>query len=134
KIGKIFNAFEQGQTSSTRRFGGLGLGLAISKSMVAAHRGKIRVESPGKDRGATFIVELKTVAAPAGAENGADDERPVVAENERVLSRRHRLLVVDDHADTCTGTKMMLERRDYDITVGLRRCRGFLGRGFLQFA
>jgi len=117
KIGKIFNAFEQGQTSITRRFGGLGLGLAISKSMVAAHRGKIRVESPGKDRGATFIVELKTVAAPAGAENGADDERPVVAENESVLSRRHRLLVVDDHADTCTGMKMMLERRGYDITV-----------------
>src|SRR5438093_3818669 len=117
KIGKIFNAFEQGQTSITRRFGGLGLGLAISKSMVAAHRGKIRVESPGKDRGATFIVELKTVAAPAGAENGADEERPVVAENERVLSRRHRLLVVDDHADTCTGMKMMLERRGYDITV-----------------
>src|SRR5438128_8267262 len=117
KIGKIFNAFEQGQTSITRRFGGLGLGLAISKSMVNAHGGKIRVESPGKDRGATFIVELKTVAAPAGAENGADDERPVVAENERVLSRRHRLLVVDDHADTCTGMKMMLERRGYDITV-----------------
>src|SRR5438552_17543593 len=114
---RIFNAFEQGQTSITRRFGGLGLGLAISKSMVAAHRGKIRVESPGKDRGATFIVELKTVAAPAGAENGADDERPVVAENERVLYRRHRLLVVDDHADTCTGMKMMLERRGYDITV-----------------
>jgi signal transduction histidine kinase len=117
KIGKIFNAFEQGQTSITRRFGGLGLGLAISKSMVNAHGGKIRVESPGKDRGATFIVELKTVAAPAGAENGADDERPVVAENERVLSRRHRLLVVDDHADTCSGMKMMLERRGYDITV-----------------
>ena len=117
KIGKIFNAFEQGQTSITRRFGGLGLGLAISKSMVNAHGGKIRVESPGKDRGATFIVELKTVAAPAGAENGADDERPVVAENESVLSRRHRLLVVDDHADTCSGMKMMLERRGYDITV-----------------
>src|SRR5712692_80881 len=117
KIGKIFNAFEQGQTSITRRFGGLGLGLAISKSMVDAHHGKIRVESPGKDRGATFIVELKTVAAPAGAENGADDERPVVAENERVISRRHRLLVVDDHADTCTGMKMMLARRGYDITV-----------------
>ena len=117
KIGKIFNAFEQGQTSITRRFGGLGLGLAISKSMVNAHGGKIRVESPGKDRGATFIVELKTVAAPAGAENGADDERPVVAENERVLSRRHRLLLVDDHADTCSGMKMMLERRGYDITV-----------------
>src|SRR5207237_930202 len=50
KIGKIFNAFEQGQTSITRRFGGLGLGLAISKSMVPAHRGKIRVDSQAVEK------------------------------------------------------------------------------------
>src|SRR5438477_3747107 len=117
KIGKIFNAFEQGQASITRRFGGLGLGLAISRAMIDAHRGKIRVESPGKDKGATFVVQLKTVAAPVGTENGADGERILVAERKTAVSRRHRLLVVDDHADTCTGMKMMLERRGYDITV-----------------
>src|SRR6266403_5727704 len=54
KIDKIFNAFEQGQIAITRRFGGLGLGLAISKAMVDAHGGKIRVDSPGKDRGSTL--------------------------------------------------------------------------------
>ena len=117
KIGKIFNAFEQGQTSITRRFGGLGLGLAISKAMVDAHHGEIRVESPGKDKGSTFVVRLKTVAVPVPAENGADGERPTVPEKKKAISRRHRLLVVDDHADTCTGMKMMLERRGYDITV-----------------
>jgi signal transduction histidine kinase len=117
KIGKIFNAFEQGQTSITRRFGGLGLGLAISKAMVDAHRGKIRVESPGKDQGSTFIVQLKTVAAPVGAENGSADDDVAAAEKGRAASRRRHLLVVDDHADTCTGMKMMLERRGYDITV-----------------
>lgn len=116
KIGKIFNAFEQGQTSITRRFGGLGLGLAISKAMVDAHRGEIRVESPGKDQGATFVVDLKTVPAPVAAENGAVGEAGDGEEKSRV-SRRHRLLVVDDHADTCKGMKMMLERRGYDITV-----------------
>jgi signal transduction histidine kinase len=42
-IDKIFNAFEQGQTSITRRFGGLGLGLSISKALIDAHDGKIRV-------------------------------------------------------------------------------------------
>jgi signal transduction histidine kinase/CheY-like chemotaxis protein len=117
KIEKIFNAFEQGQTSITRRFGGLGLGLAISKAMVDAHRGKIRVESLGKDKGATFIVQLKTVAAPVGTDNGADGEGMAVSETRPIVSRKHRLLVVDDHADTCTGMKMMLERRGYDITV-----------------
>ena len=116
KIDKIFNAFEQGQTSITRRFGGLGLGLAISKAMVDAHRGKIRVESPGKDQGATFIVTLNTVPAPSGVENGADGEI-AAAGKIPAASRRCRLLVVDDHADTCKGMKMMLERRGYDITV-----------------
>ena len=115
KIGKIFNAFEQGQASITRRFGGLGLGLAISKAMVDAHRGKIRVESPGKDKGTTFIVQLKTVAAPAAEENGADGEPSI--DLKTGIAQKHRLLVVDDHADTCTGMKLMLERRGYDITV-----------------
>src|SRR6266446_4541714 len=73
KIGKIFNAFEQGQSSITRRFGGLGLGLAISKAMVHAHDGKIRVASAGKDKGSTFTVILKTVAAPVGTQNGAEE-------------------------------------------------------------
>ena len=116
KIDKIFNAFEQGQTSITRRFGGLGLGLAISKAMVDAHRGKIRVESPGKDKGATFIVQLKTVLVTVSAENGADGEGRGASEEKQDI-RKHRLLLVDDHADTCTGMKMMLERRGYDITV-----------------
>src|SRR5438067_6520816 len=70
KIDKIFNAFEQGQIAITRRFGGLGLGLAISKAMVDAHGGKIRVESPGKDRGSTFSLNLKTVPAPSAARDG----------------------------------------------------------------
>ncbi len=117
KIDKIFNAFEQGQTSITRRFGGLGLGLAISKAMVDAHRGKIRVESAGKDKGAAFTVELKTVPAPVATGNGADGKEPEAARSERVPGRKHRVLLVDDHVDTCTGMKMMLERRGYDISV-----------------
>jgi CheY-like chemotaxis protein/nitrogen-specific signal transduction histidine kinase len=116
KIDKIFNAFEQGQSSITRRFGGLGLGLAISKAMVDAHGGKIRMESQGKDKGATFTVTLRTVATPA-AVNGA--EAPAAADGAKKTGEtKHRhILVVDDHHDTCTGMKMMLERRGYDITL-----------------
>src|SRR4029079_1355432 len=65
QLERIFNAFEQGQASITRRFGGLGLGLAISKAMVEAHGGRIDAHSAGKDQGATFSIKLKTVAAPA---------------------------------------------------------------------
>ncbi|MEP6938077.1 MAG: ATP-binding protein [Chthoniobacterales bacterium] len=118
KIDKIFNAFEQGQSSITRRFGGLGLGLAISKAMVAAHRGEISVQSDGKDKGATFSVNLKTVAAPAKMESAVLtglDHRAAAAS--QMQTRQPRVLVVDDHHDTCVGMKMMLERRGYQVML-----------------
>lgn len=117
KIDKIFNAFEQGQTSITRRFGGLGLGLAISKAMVDAHGGKIRVKSPGKDKGSTFSVILKTIAKPIATPNGSEKSDGSTDEKEPLESKHRHLLVVDDHQDTCTGLKLMLERRGYEITV-----------------
>jgi len=116
KIDKVFNAFEQGQSSITRRFGGLGLGLAISKAMVDAHGGRIRVQSQGKDKGATFAITLKTVAAPAAAD-GVDGNLALPARKPADKAMPRRLLVVDDHHDTCLGMKMMLERRGYHITL-----------------
>ena len=62
---RIFNAFDQGQSSITQRFGGLGLGLAISKAMVEAHGGTLTVHSDGAGKGATFTVELAVCPAPA---------------------------------------------------------------------
>jgi signal transduction histidine kinase len=118
KIEKIFNAFEQGQTSITRRFGGLGLGLAISQALIDAHGGQIRVESAGKDRGATFSVELKTVPTPAGGDGErAGERRAGESERDAAVPRHRRVLVVDDHRDTCIGMKRMLERRGYEVTV-----------------
>src|SRR6266700_990146 len=117
RIDKIFNAFEQGQTSITRRFGGLGLGLAISKALIDAHDGKIRVQSPGKDRGSTFALELKTVPTPSAAGDGAEEGPSAGSGKELAVPRHRRVLVVDDHYDTCTGMKMMLERRGYEITL-----------------
>lgn len=58
---RIFNPFEQGSQSS-RQYGGLGLGLAISKATVDAHKGTLEASSQGKNMGATFVVKLATVA------------------------------------------------------------------------
>ena len=116
KIGKVFNAFEQGQMSITRRFGGLGLGLAISKAMVGAHGGTIQVESEGKNRGATFIVTLHTVEAPRADETKLQPVTLNDREKARPGERMPRLLIVDDHIDTCTGMRLMLERRGYQVT------------------
>jgi signal transduction histidine kinase/CheY-like chemotaxis protein len=119
KMPTIFNAFEQGQSSITRRFGGLGLGLAISKAMVAAHGGIIKAESHGRDRGATFIVTLETVAPPAVASSGGDKKpsKGQAGKRAQATKAKRRVLVVDDHLDTCTGMKMMLERRGYRVTL-----------------
>jgi signal transduction histidine kinase len=115
-IGKIFNAFEQGQSDITRRFGGLGLGLTISKTLIDAHGGKIRVQSRGNDQGATFTVELNTSEIPV--ERDGDGEAPTAdQEGEPAVSSHRRVLLVDDHHDTCLGMKRMLERRGYQITI-----------------
>jgi len=116
KLPRIFNAFEQGQSSITRKFGGLGLGLAISKAMVLAHGGTIAASSPGPNQGTKFTVRLSTIAEPAmvDGESPTNGAQPVLAP---IPGRPPHLLVVDDHQDTCTGLKMILERRGYDITV-----------------
>jgi signal transduction histidine kinase len=115
KIDKIFNAFEQG-SDITRRFGGLGLGLAISKALIDAHGGTIRVQSSGKDQGAIFSVELNTVLTPIDRDGDRKDQQ-VDREPEQAVSKHRRVLLVDDHHDTCIGMKRMLERHGYEITL-----------------
>ena len=75
-LSKIFVAFEQVENTITRRYGGLGLGLAISKAIVEAHGGALTAASAGEGRGATFTVVLATVpAAEAGTATGRDRTR-----------------------------------------------------------
>ena len=64
-ITSIFEAFQQEGDWVTTEFGGLGLGLAIAKATVEAHYGGITVQSAGRNRGATFVVELPTHRDPA---------------------------------------------------------------------
>jgi len=115
-IDKIFDAFEQGQSDITRRFGGLGLGLTISKTLIDAHGGDIRVQSPGKNQGATFVVELNTIETPI-ERDGQGEDRPRDRKPDAAVGNHRRVLLVDDHYDTCLGMKRMLERRGYQITV-----------------
>jgi signal transduction histidine kinase len=61
---KIFKPFEQGGNKVTHEYGGLGLGLAISKATMDAHGGMLSADSAGKGMGAEFTVELQTVGSP----------------------------------------------------------------------
>jgi signal transduction histidine kinase/CheY-like chemotaxis protein len=88
----VFDRFTQADGSPARRHGGLGLGLAISRQLVAMHGGTIRVESGGPGHGATFRVDLPASPTATVAPARADRRRPDLA--------GARVLVVDDEADS----------------------------------
>lgn len=114
---RIFDAFEQGEGSVTRKFGGLGLGLAICRALVRMHWGTIQAQSDGKGQGATFTVKLTGhVAGHSGTTVSAlefSEDLPV----EGTTPMGRRVLMVDDHDDTRIAIKRLLEKSGYNVTT-----------------
>jgi PAS domain S-box-containing protein len=109
---RIFNAFEQGERARTRIFGGLGLGLAISRAIIEMHEGSIAAESQGKDKGAKLIIRLPTVkpvAVSSAAHGGVPEE------TEKRTSRPLRILLVEDHPDTAQQLTRLLRRAGHEV-------------------
>lgn len=104
----IFNAFEQGRPGNHAKFGGLGLGLAISRAIVELHGGTIRADSAGRGKGATFSVELATIPKPASA---PERTTPIVPGTGRKL----RLLLVEDHDTTREVLGRILGRAGHKV-------------------
>jgi two-component system CheB/CheR fusion protein len=117
---RIFNAFEQAERSITRQFGGLGLGLAISKALVEMHGGTISAYSDGKGKGATFRVKLPLYV---GAEHappfmpyvGAGHAPPFVPYVGAGHASPLRILLVEDHGDTAQMMKRLLEAEGHRV-------------------
>jgi CheY-like chemotaxis protein len=113
---RIFDAFEQvrhdgeGEAPLVRQFGGLGLGLAICRTLAEQHRGSIRALSDGKGRGSTFVIDLPAVPQAAGATAGPRD-RPSGRDRVRPL----RLLLVEDHADTASVLTRLLSAAGHAV-------------------
>jgi PAS domain S-box-containing protein len=110
RLASLFQPFEQADPSVTRQFGGLGLGLAISKRLVDLHRGKIEAESRGRSFGATFKVALDTLPEGANA-NGLKDRAGSKA------SKRLRILLVEDHQDTRRALSRLLTHFGHDVVT-----------------
>jgi len=107
---RIFDPFEQGNRSFEHRVGGLGLGLAISKSLAQAHGGTLTAESDGANRGSTFNLTVQALpqheAASAASKTVADSTRQAL-----------KILLVDDHHDTCAALEKLLARRGHLVAV-----------------
>jgi hypothetical protein len=71
---QVFDRFVQGDVSSTRSHGGLGLGLGIVRDLVRLHGGSVQADSEGPGRGATFIVELPLIGMRASRRPDGDRE------------------------------------------------------------
>lgn len=126
----VFDRFRQADSSTTRRHGGLGLGLAIVRHLVELHGGLVSADSAGPGRGASFTVSLpiplfepltRAGAASDAAHGGEAPERPGAradAPDEQALELRGlHLLLVEDHVDSLDLLSRILQKAGARVTA-----------------
>jgi PAS domain S-box-containing protein len=122
-ISAVFDRFRQADSSTTRRHGGLGLGLSIVKQLVELHGGAVRAKSPGPGKGATFIVTLPLTPIHAEPEPDVERRHPhaapdrTVGDDACIKLGGVRVLVVDDEPDARALVKRLLEDCDAEVTT-----------------
>ncbi len=112
---RVFDPFQQGETTITRRFGGLGLGLAICKGIVDAHGGALSADSPGRDRGTTFRLALNALPEATGKPDAAANNRATPAESRDPA--RLAILVVEDEPATLRLMARLLRDLGHDVAT-----------------
>lgn len=110
----VFDAFKQGDHSgNAHRFGGLGLGLTISKNLVELHSGKIEAASPGRNQGSTFTIRIPLTQWHEPLEQN-DSMEPNNHEAHRPA--RAHILIVEDDESTRSVLLKVLSNRNYKVT------------------
>jgi PAS domain S-box-containing protein len=130
ELSKIFDAFQQGTEGN--EFGGLGLGLAITKQLVEQHGGRITAESAGRGHGSTFRLEFPSAFPPAPRSGIA---HPAQQGGTPAAPESLRILLVEDHEDTRETLSRLLVRRGHQVSPAgsLRAARALAASGEFDF-
>jgi len=112
----VFDYFRQADSSSTRRFGGLGLGLAIVRKIVEIHGGTVTAQSLGEEQGASFTVRLPILPEEDGSVTYQQHRSASLVTNSLPLEGI-KVLVVDDDADSRDFLAFILEQEGADVSL-----------------
>ena len=108
-LGIVFDMFSQVQAHKLYAGGGLGIGLALVRSLVEMHGGKVEAQSEGAGLGSTFTVRLPLIATePSVEESARGDARDTDAQ------RRSRILIADDNVDGAASLSLLLQMRGHE--------------------
>jgi CheY-like chemotaxis protein len=108
---RAFELFSQAERTSDRSAGGLGIGLALVKSLVELHQGKVALSSKGIGQGSEFTVVLPRIAKPP------ESLTPRFGALPQETQKRLRLLVVDDNVDAAHMLSVLLETIGHQVFV-----------------
>ncbi|MCC5641486.1 response regulator [Nostoc sp. CHAB 5824] len=112
----VFDYFRQGDSTTTRKFGGLGLGLAIARHLIEMHGGTVLAESIGEDKGAIFTVRLPLLKEGATIKDNTNpDSSAAVPVSSPLMGLQ--VLIVDDNADTRDFFSFVLEQFGAIVTT-----------------
>lgn len=113
----VFDYFRQADSSTTRRFGGLGLGLAIVRHLVELHGGTVEVDSPGEGQGAVFTVTL-----PIQAVTRFNPAQQSPHDRAELNLNGLRVLLVDDDTDSRELVSFLLNQQGATVTEAASAC------------
>ena len=119
---RLFTMFAQDRAAAGRSEGGLGIGLALSRGIVALHGGSIEARSDGRDRGSEFVVRIP-IGTSSTAESSSD--RPAAA---AIAGAALKILVVDDNRDSADACSTLLELSGHQLQTA------YTARGALALA
>jgi PAS domain S-box-containing protein len=112
----VFDYFRQGDSTTTRKFGGLGLGLAIARHLIEMHGGAIWAESLGENQGAIFTVRVPLIKNDATIKDGTNiDSSTAVFASSPLIGLQ--ILIVDDNDDTRDFFSFVLEQFGAIVTA-----------------